>query len=121
MEGVWAASLRSSHVQPSRCAADFLGIPEKASVTVFKGMQFMGDLNFGTCAQMCECLAPRVSLAMNSAAIPGSVSRPCEKASLQARPTAPAPARIAAHVVLEKVVVEAEMEAAFVSFSTRHV
>jgi hypothetical protein len=60
-----------------------------------------------------------VSLAKTIDAMPGSVSSPYEKGSLQARPTAHAPARIAALAVLEKVVVEADTEAALVSFATR--
>ncbi len=67
---------------------------------------------------MCACLVPRVSLARNLVAIAGSVSSPCEKASLHALPTAPAPARIAALVVLEKVDDEAEVEKAFRDFVT---
>ena len=50
MDGVWAASRKGPHVHPSRCAADFFGIPEKASVTAFKGMQFVGGFYLGTCA-----------------------------------------------------------------------
>ena len=111
--------MRSSHVHPSRCAADFLGIPEKASVTAFKGMQFMGGLTLGTRASMWECLASKVSFARNLAATAGSVSMPYEKEGLQARPSAPSPARIAALAVSENVVVEAETEAAFVCFAIR--
>ena len=74
----------------------------------------MGGLTLGTCASMWECLASKVSFATNLAATAGSVSMPYEKTSLQARPTAPAPARIAALPVLEKVVVKAETEVAFV-------
>jgi len=48
VEGVCAASRSSSHVHPSRWAADFLGIPEKASVTAFRGMLFLGGLILGT-------------------------------------------------------------------------
>ena len=40
---------------------------------------------------------------------------------MQARPTAPAPVKIAAIAVLEKVVVETDVEAAFVNFATRPV
>ncbi len=47
-EGVCAASRSSSHVHPSRCAADFLGIPEKASVIAFKGIHFLWGLILGT-------------------------------------------------------------------------
>ena len=53
------------------------------------------------------------------AAIPGYVSSPYEKASLEARPPALAPARIVALAVLEKVVVEDDTKAAFISFATR--
>jgi hypothetical protein len=59
-----------------------------------------------------------VSLARNLAATAESNSSPYEKASLHALPTAPAPARIAALVVLEKVDDEAEVEEAFRDLAT---
>ena len=71
-----------------------------------------------TCSGMCPCFFFKASLARNSAAIPGSASRPKEKASLHARPTAPALAKIAALAVFEKKVVDVGMECAFVCFAT---
>ena len=67
---------------------------------------------------MCECLAGKVSFARNFAATAGSVSSPYEKAILQARPTALAPASIAALAVLENVEVDVDVEASFASFAT---
>ena len=66
----------------------------------------MDGFTLGTCAGMCKCLSFMVNLERNLAAISGSVSMPYEKASLKALPTAPVPAKIAALVVFEKVVVE---------------
>jgi hypothetical protein len=40
VEGRLAASRRSSHVHPSLWAADFFGIPEKASKIAFAGIKF---------------------------------------------------------------------------------
>ena len=67
---------------------------------------------------MWACLVPRVSLARNLAATSGSDSNPYEKASLHALPTAPAPARIIALVVLEKFDDEAKVEEAFSDLAT---
>ena len=67
---------------------------------------------------MGACLVPRVGLAKNLAAIAGSDSSPYEKSSLHALPTAPAPAKIGALAVLEKVDDEAEVEEAFRDLAT---
>ena len=76
VDGVCAASRRSSHVHPSRCAADFFGIPAKAYVTAFGEMQIAGGFTLGTCTWMCVCLDVSVSFARTLPAISGSVSSP---------------------------------------------
>ena len=44
VEGVWAASLISSQVQPSLRAIDLYGIPENASVSkAFNGIMRLGN------------------------------------------------------------------------------
>ncbi len=48
MEGVWAASRISFHVQPSLRAADFFGIPEKAFLTAFNGVWLGNAFTLGT-------------------------------------------------------------------------
>ena len=65
VDGVCAASRRSSHVHPSRRAAEFFDIPEKAYVIAFIGMQIVGGFTLGTCAWMYACLAFSVSFAKN--------------------------------------------------------
>ncbi len=119
VEGVWAASRISSNVHLSMWAADSFGIPEKASVTVFKGMHLAGGFFCGAWAGMCACRAFGVSLEGKLEAISGSESRPYEKVSLQALPTAPAPTGIGAFAVFEKELVEEEMDEALASFVTR--
>ena len=44
VEGLPAMSRNSSHVHPSRCGADFLGIPMNASVTALSGIGKNDDL-----------------------------------------------------------------------------
>ena len=55
---------------------------------------------------------------MTLAAAAGSDSSPYENASLHTLPTAPAPAIMAALAVLEKVDVEAEVDATLIALAT---
>ena len=54
------------------------------------------------CGETCVCIVDRVSLAKKLAATIGSFSVPSEKAILQAFPTAPHPAMVAARAACEK-------------------
>jgi len=65
VEGRWAASRRSSKVQPSWWAAYFFDIRVKVSVTTFTGMQFFEGRAIREWGAMWECLAGRVSFARN--------------------------------------------------------
>ena len=85
-------------------------------MTALRGMLFQTSLNLDTNSGIWSCFFLRVSFDRNLAAITGS--RPYKKASLQALPIAPAPARIAALAVYEKEVLEVDLECAFVCLAT---
>ncbi len=62
---------------------------------------------------MWECLIGRVSFARKDASTSGSVSKPYVKATLQALPISPTPAKAAARAILEKVMGASEDAAVF--------
>ena len=56
MEGLLAASLNNSQVQPSLWAADVLDMPVNASERAFWEMRFFAGLRVEEWNGMCECL-----------------------------------------------------------------
>ncbi len=76
VEGIWAASRRSSQVQPSLWAANFFGILDKASETAVKGIEFFAGFRDEGWGGTWECLAWSVCLAKKVAATSGSASIP---------------------------------------------
>ncbi len=79
-------------------------------MTALRGMQFLVGFTLATYMGMWSCVFLSVSFDRISAATSGSDSKPYVKASLQALPKAPAPAKIGALAVLEKEEEDADLE-----------